>query len=177
MPAAHVRHVTVALWLAVAALLVPLAITLSEMPSGGTRVWLRLVPLLVVESALMLLLARQRAFERRLRERLRVEDELRTSEAKFSGILSIAADAIISVDESQRIIHFNRGAEEIFGYSADEALGQRLDMLIPARFRAAHDGHMRAFAESRVAARRMGERREIFGIRRGVVEFSAEASM
>src|SRR5439155_23974516 len=104
-------------------------------PSGGTHLWLRLVPLLVVGSVLMLLLARQRAFERRVREQLRVEDKLRTSEAKFSGILSIAADAIISVDESQRIIHFNRGAEEIFGYSADEALGQRLDMLTPTRVR------------------------------------------
>ena len=52
--------------------------------------------------------------------RKHVEDELRLAEAKSSGILSISADAIISVDESQRITMFNEGAEKIFGYSKAE---------------------------------------------------------
>ena len=44
-------------------------------------------------------------------ERKRAEEALRLSEAKFSGIVSIAADAIISVDKDQRITVFNEGAE------------------------------------------------------------------
>src|SRR6185437_9863141 len=106
-----------------------------------------------------------------------VEHDLRVSEAKFAGILDIAADAIISVDDAQRIIHFNTGAEVIFGYTRGEMIGQPLERLIPERFRAAHAGHMRRFASGTETARRMGERREIFGLRRGNIEFPAEASI
>jgi PAS domain-containing protein len=60
-----------------------------------------------------------------LDRRAAAEDALRASESKFAGILEIAADAIISVDERQRIVHYNNGAEKIFGWAATEALGQR----------------------------------------------------
>ena len=66
------------------------------------------------------------------------EQRLKESEAKFSGIISIAADAIISIDEQQRITIFNRGAEQIFGYTEAEAIGAPLDTLIPARLREVH---------------------------------------
>ena len=106
-----------------------------------------------------------------------MQDELRASEEKFSGILAIAADAIITVDQSQRIVHFNRGAEEIFGYTQAEAIGRHLAVLLPARFRSTHAGHMERFAQSPVTARRMDERREIFGLRADGTEFPAEASI
>jgi len=99
------------------------------------------------------------------------------SEAKFAGILAIAADAIITVDQGQRIVHFNRGAEEIFGYSAADAIGRHLAILLPARFRASHDAHLDRFARSATTARRMGERRAIFGLRADGTEFPAEASI
>ena len=63
------------------------------------------------------------------------EQRLKESEAKFSGIISISADAIISIDEEQRITIFNNGAEQIFGYSKAEAIGTPLDILMPERFR------------------------------------------
>jgi PAS domain S-box-containing protein len=106
-----------------------------------------------------------------------VYDALRASEAKFSGILAIAADAIITVDQTQHIVHFNRGAEEIFGYSAAEAIGRHLAVLLPARFRSSHDAHLERFARSPETSRRMGERREIFGQRSDGTEFPAEASI
>lgn len=109
--------------------------------------------------------------------RVRSEAALRASEAKFSGILSIAADAIISVDEAMRIVHFNQGAEHIFGYPASQAIGMTLDMLLPERFRTSHGAHIAAFGRSRDGARRMGERREIFGLRQDGSEFPAEASI
>ena len=126
----------------------------------------------------MVLLVAQQAFVRsRLRTQGRIEAELRASEAKFSGILEIAADAIITIDHSQRIVHFNNGAEEMFGYEASDAIGRHLAILIPPRFRAVHDAHIETFARSAVTARRMGERREIFGLRADGTEFPAEASI
>lgn len=112
-----------------------------------------------------------------LEQRVAAERALRASEAKFSGILEIAADAIISVDERQRIVHFNRGAERIFGWSAAEALGQDLGMLLPERYRAGHARFMQGFGGSADNARQMGERRSIAGLRREGLEFPAEASI
>jgi PAS domain S-box-containing protein len=103
--------------------------------------------------------------------------QLIDSRAKYFGIVNIAADAIISVDRSFRITDFNAGAEQIFGYSAAEAEGQPLDLLLPTRFRTAHSEHMRQFGESAVSARRMGERREISAVRKGGEEFPADASI
>ena len=102
---------------------------------------------------------------------------LRATDAQFAAILSIAADAIISVDETHAIIHFNHGAEEIFGYSASEIVGQPLNLLIPERYRLAHPAHMEKFGNGPDIARRMGQRREIFGLRKGGIEFPAEASI
>ncbi len=110
-------------------------------------------------------------------KRVEVEAALRASEAKFAGILEIAADAIISVDEQQRILHFNRGAELTFGYAATEMLGEPLSRLLPARFRPGHETHVRAFGQARETSRQMGERREIFALRRDGSEFPAEASI
>ena len=103
--------------------------------------------------------------------------DARALEARFEGILEIAADAIITVDEAQRIVHFNRGAERIFGYEAAEVIGQPLNLLIPERFRAEHPGHVARFAAGAETARLMGHRREVAGLRKGGAEFPAEASI
>jgi PAS domain S-box-containing protein len=102
-----------------------------------------------------------------------LDKNLRAADA----ILSISADAVISTDEQQNIIRFNRGAEEIFGWTADEIMGKSIDLLIPERFRTEHPRHVRNFAESSVVARRMGERRQISGLRKSGEEFPAEASI
>jgi PAS domain S-box-containing protein len=111
-------------------------------------------------------------------ERKRAERALLFSEARFSGIVSISADAIISVDENQRITLFNQGAEAIFGYSSAEAIGAPLDILIPERLREAHRQHVARFAAGDVPARRMGERiTSILGRRKTGEEFPAEAAI
>ena len=63
----------------------------------------------------------------------------------FASIVAIAADGIISVDATQTILFFNEGAERMFGWRADEVLGRHLSVLIPDRFRGAHEGHIRGF--------------------------------
>jgi PAS domain S-box-containing protein len=99
------------------------------------------------------------------------------SETMLAGILAIAADAIITVDEAQHIVHFNRGAEEIFGYRAEELIGRHLNVLIPARFHNVHSEHVASFAAAGETARQMGHRREVSGVRKGGAEFPAEASI
>ena len=133
--------------------------------------------LLVAGVAVALLIAQQLYLRSRLGVQHREAETSRADDQKFAGILAIAADAIISVDHTQRIVHFNRGAEEIFGYTAQDAIGRHLAVLLPPRFRPSHDGHLERFAKSPTTARRMGERREIFGLRSDGTEFPAEASI
>jgi len=95
----------------------------------------------------------------------------------FEKIFDLADDAIISTDDSQRIILFNQGAERIFGYSAREARGQRLDILIPATSIQEHREYFEGFAASNLVARRMSERSPIRGRRKDGREFPAEASI
>jgi PAS domain S-box-containing protein len=100
------------------------------------------------------------------------------SPALLGAIVQIASDGIISIDEDQRILLFNSGAEEIFGYTAEEMLGQPLEVLIPSRYRERHDAeHLPNFARAHGTSRKMGERREVFGLRRNGEEFPAEISI
>lgn len=95
----------------------------------------------------------------------------------LAAIIGISADAIIAVDRDQRITFFNDGAVRIFGYEADEVMGQPLDMLLPVSARKTHHRHIDQFVNSPTAARRMGERQEISGRRKNGEEFPAEAAI
>jgi PAS domain S-box-containing protein len=101
----------------------------------------------------------------------------RHSHAALAAIVNIAADAIIALDDSFRIVRFNRGAEQIFGWSEADMLGQPLDRLLPMASRAVHRGHVRTFAEGPSNARTMADRREIAGLRKNGEQFPAEASI
>jgi PAS domain S-box-containing protein len=104
-------------------------------------------------------------------------DHAVSSGGSLAKILDLADDAIVSVDLEQRIVLFNQGAERIFGYTAQEVLGQSLNILLPERLHAIHHRHIQNFKESPVSARRMGERSEILACRKDATEFPAEASI
>ncbi|MBI3593701.1 MAG: MASE1 domain-containing protein [Nitrospirae bacterium] len=112
-----------------------------------------------------------------LRDRERTDEALRSSERRLVGALNIAEAALISVDESQKIIQFDQIAEQIFGYSPQEILGRPLSQLLPLRFTEVHRQHLQDFSASPVKVRRMGERKEVFGRRKDGSEFPAEAAI
>src|SRR5689334_11330442 len=81
------------------------------------------------------------ALESETRER-EAQQRLRETLTRFHKIVEISEDAIVSIDAAGTLVIFNRGAERMFGYSAAEALGQKLDLLIPERFHRVHGGHL-----------------------------------
>ncbi|MGK7897502.1 MAG: PAS domain S-box protein, partial [Xenococcus sp. (in: cyanobacteria)] len=105
------------------------------------------------------------------------EKALQESQARLSGILDNANEAIISVNEEQRITLFNHGAEKTFGYTASEIIGQPFELLLPSRFAQIHHQHMLDFGQTSEKARRMGGRRPVFGRRQDGSEFMAEVSI
>jgi len=106
-----------------------------------------------------------------------VQEAVLESEARLNGIIESAMDAIITVDERQKIVLFNPAAEQMFECPAEKALGGPLDQFIPERFRPAHSEHMRKFGEAKITRRQMGNLGSISGLRRGGQEFPIEASI
>jgi PAS domain S-box-containing protein len=116
--------------------------------------------------------------ERRLRERQERSDAaLRESQAHLEALVHSAMDAIVTMDEEEKIIVFNAAAEKMFRCSEAEALGQRIERFIPQRFRAAHSGHVRKFGESGVTTRAMNKLGTLSALRADGEEFPMEASI
>src|SRR5688572_32133434 len=78
------------------------------------------------------------------------------SESFLVGVVESAMDAIVAVDEDQRIVLFNAAAERIFQRPRAKVLGQPLDLLIPERYRHGHREHVERFGKTGVTSRTMG---------------------
>src|SRR5437870_1587708 len=76
------------------------------------------------------------------------EAVLRDSEARTHAILQTAVDGIITIDARGLIESFNPAAERLFGYTADEVLGQNISMLMPSPYREEHDGYMARYLQT-----------------------------
>jgi PAS domain S-box-containing protein len=112
-----------------------------------------------------------------LLERQRAGAALQISQSRFAGILEIASDAIIAIDNERQITLFNQGAEQIFGYRAIESIGQSIDLLLPSEFITLHQRHVRRFGSRTLASQQMGDRQQVIGTRRDGSQFLAEASI
>jgi PAS domain S-box-containing protein len=110
-------------------------------------------------------------------ERKNVEQSLRESQARFAGIIDSAMDAIVTIDEAQRVVLFNSAAERMFGCNATEVLNQPLERFIPVRHRAAHREHVRAFGDTGTTVRAMGKLKDLTALRADGEEFPIEASI
>ena len=114
---------------------------------------------------------------RDITEQQQAQEELRLSRERFFNILNMAPDAIVTIDDTQRIVMYNRGAQRIFGYTPEEAVGQHLELLIPARLREAHAGHLEGFHTAGDQARQGPQHGPVFGLRKDGSEFPAEVSI
>jgi len=100
------------------------------------------------------------------------------AETRFRGLLESAPDAmvIIKADSTGEIVLVNAQAERLFGYTREELLGRRLEVLIPDRLRDRHQHHRSGYA-SDPHARPMGAGLELFGRRKDGSEFPIEVSL
>ena len=105
-----------------------------------------------------------------------VEQALSASEERFRALVESASDAIVLSDQGGLIIWWNAAAERLFAYSKPEVLGRTLSMLMPERFRAAHEAGL-----ARLAAggepRMLGRPIELVGLKREGAEFPLELSL
>ena len=101
---------------------------------------------------------------------------LEKNEKMLLALLESASQGIIAIDRGGRIVLANRRAEEMFGYTRDELLGARIEILLPENRRAAHAQERDAyFAKPHV--RPMGIGMELSGRRRDGLEFAVEVSL
>ncbi len=102
---------------------------------------------------------------------------LRTDHNRLLSIIDSAMDAIITVDDEQRVVMFNQAAVRVFGVPVAEAMGSPLERFIPERFRKSHADHVRAFGRTGATNRDMGRLGTLSGLRAGGEEFPIEASI
>jgi PAS domain S-box-containing protein len=171
------RHLAIVAALA-AGLAALLAVNIAAFLAGTSAPWLLgavIVADMVVIGAGVLVAAREV-----LMAGSRVdasEAQLQASQAQLEAIVDSAMDAIITVDAAQKIVLFNRAAEQVFRCRRDQALGSALERFIPQRFRAAHHGHVEHFGRTGVTSRRMGDVTTLWALRADGDEFPIEASI
>ena len=103
--------------------------------------------------------------------------QLMESEEKFRKISASANDAIIMLDDDERVSYWNAAAEKIFSYSKEEAVGKSLHtLIIPVVFR---DRHLEGFKEFQMTGQGpvIGKTVELTALRRGGEEFPIELSL
>jgi diguanylate cyclase (GGDEF)-like protein/PAS domain S-box-containing protein len=118
-----------------------------------------------------------RQLEQEVAERSRAEQGLRESEARFRAISAAAQDAIIVMDHAGCIAYWNAAAEQIFGHSADEALGKELHpLLAPERFLEQYRAGFARFQASATGPA-LGKTLELAARRKDGSEFPIELSL
>jgi len=109
--------------------------------------------------------------------RKEAEEARRDTEERLHGIVNVAVEAIIAVDQQFRIVLFNPSAEKMFGTTAKEAIGSSIERVIPGRLHEIHRHHVDRFVKGGQSVRKMGEAMEVWGLRADGEEFPVEASI
>jgi len=112
-----------------------------------------------------------------LNEREQSDQRVGENPDLLAGIVGSAMDAIIAIDDAQRIVLFNAAAEKIFACPANEAVGNSVERFIPQRFRDGHSTRVRRFSESGVTNRTLHGLGTLWGLRATGEEFPIEAAI
>ncbi len=102
--------------------------------------------------------------------------ERKQAEQKFRSVTESAIDAIISADHTGVVVSWNQAATRILGYTEEEAVGQRLELIIPERFHEAHRTGMARFTATG-EARAIGRTVELFARTKDGGEVPIELSL
>jgi PAS domain S-box-containing protein len=116
-------------------------------------------------------------FSEDLTELQRGQEAIRETRDRMAAIIDASLDAIVSVDDNERVIVFNNAAAEMFQLPSDQAIGEALSRFIPERFREIHKTHLKEFAERGMAVRQMGEFSKLAALRADGTEFRIEAAI
>src|SRR5580700_11505812 len=92
-------------------------------------------------------------------------------EANFGAVLDAAPDAMLVVNQHGLIVLANVQSEQLFGYSHSELAGQKIEILVPPRFRAKHPGHRSGYFSGDPRVRPMGAGLTLHGLRKNGSEF------
>jgi PAS domain S-box-containing protein len=111
------------------------------------------------------------------REVMVADRRIEATDARLDAVVDSAMDAIVTVDEAQKIVQFNRAAEQLFLCPRAEALGASLERFLPQRYRAAHKGHVEQFGRTGTTSRRMGDMTTLWALRADGTEIPIEASI
>ncbi len=106
----------------------------------------------------------------------RVEGDLSASEERFRTVVGTTPDAVVLADRNGTMILWNQAAARLFGYTEKEVIGQPLTLLMPHRYREAHQAGMTRL-ETTGETRVMGRTVELHGLRKDGTEFPLELSL
>gem|GEM_PF-1637863 len=113
---------------------------------------------------------------RDISERRRLIDALAESRERLAAVIDNAVDGIISIDAAGTITSVNKACERIFGYAAQEMLGENVRMLMPEPYRSEHDGYLSNYARTG-EAKIIGVGREVEGRRKDGSVFPLDLSV
>ena len=111
-----------------------------------------------------------------LSARVRLEEQLRASEARWRSIVESAVDGIVVIDSKGHIEAFNPAAERLFGYAEREVIGQNVNMLMPSPYQEEHDGYLARYLTTGVR-KIIGIGREVTGRHRDGTRFPVHLSV
>jgi PAS domain S-box-containing protein len=126
--------------------------------------------LLLLFGSACVYIARQKAIY------LHAQDSLTDLEAKLTAVVQLTPDALVLANANGDIVFWNAGAQKLFGYTEQEALGQPLSLVIPTRYRQAHNEGFQRLCQTG-ESKLIGRSIELHGLRKGGKEFPLELSL